>query len=55
MKALLAACYLMAGAFVAYTHAYISFHDWDNTVSAVTAVVAWPLVVAGINLHLGAM
>ncbi|MEX2588104.1 MAG: hypothetical protein WD602_08960 [Actinomycetota bacterium] len=55
MKALLAAVYLMVGAFVAYNHAYMSFYDWGNIASAVAAVVAWPLVLAGFNLHLGAM
>lgn len=55
MKALIAASYLIFGTVVAYQHAYLSFHDTDNIISALTAVVAWPLVLAGVNLHLGAL
>lgn len=55
MKGILAGCYLLAGIFVAYTHAYLSFHDVDNVISAITAVIAWPLVLADWNLHLGAL
>lgn len=55
MKALAIAVYLMIGAYVAYTHAYVSFDGAQDIISAITAVVAWPLVLANYNFHLGAL
>ena len=45
--------YLVVGAIVAATHDY--FEDIDTLqhfLSAVLAVVLWPLILIGINLHI---
>jgi len=44
--------YLIAGLIVASSHGYIThLHSLKPIVSAVLAVVLWPLLIVGINLH----
>jgi hypothetical protein len=44
--------YLIVGGIVAATHHYWSnLHTIKAVVSAVLATVLWPLLLAGINLH----
>jgi hypothetical protein len=47
--------YLAAGVVVAYTHAYLSVSDWQTAVSALGAILLWPLPLMGVSLHLGTM
>ena len=45
--------YLVVGAVVAATHDYFeSINTLKQFVSAVLAVVLWPLILIGINLHI---
>jgi hypothetical protein len=45
--------YLVAGAIVAATHHYFThLHTVQQFGSAVLAVVLWPLILLGINLHI---
>jgi len=47
--------YLGIGVVIAYTHAYLSISDWKTALSAVAAVVLWPLELMGINMHFAAL
>jgi hypothetical protein len=50
---LLAVVYLVAGGIVSATHHYWSSPDTVKAVvSALLAVLLWPLVLLGINLHI---
>jgi hypothetical protein len=50
---LLAVIYLVAGAIVAATHHYFThLHTIQQFGSAVLAVLLWPLIFLGINLHI---
>jgi Zn-dependent protease len=50
---LLLAVYLVIGAFVAATHRYFGhLHVARQYGSAVLAVLLWPLLFLGINLHI---
>jgi hypothetical protein len=45
--------YLIVGAFVASSHHYFQHVDTLRTVgSAILAVLLWPLLLLGINLHI---
>jgi hypothetical protein len=45
--------YLVVGLIVAATHHYFTnLHTIKQVVSAVLAVVLWPLLLVGINLHI---
>jgi hypothetical protein len=55
LRGALQTVYLGAGAFFAYTHAYLSVSDWKTALSAVAAVLFWPLSYFGVNMHFGAM
>jgi hypothetical protein len=45
--------YVGVGLVVAATHHYFSnINGWRGVVSAFLAVVLWPLVLLGINLHI---
>jgi hypothetical protein len=47
------ALYLIAGGIVAATHNYwTNFHTLKAVISAVLATVLWPLLLAGVNLHI---
>jgi hypothetical protein len=50
---LLGVIYLVAGAIVAATHHYYNnLHNARGIGSAVLAVLLWPLLFLGINLHI---
>lgn len=50
---LLVVVYLVAGAIVAATHHYYAhLHAAKQYGSAVLAVLLWPLLLVGINLHI---
>lgn len=55
LRGALQTVYLGAGAFFAYTHAYLSVSDWKTALSAVAAVLFWPLSYLGVNMHFGAL
>jgi len=45
--------YLIVGGIVAATHRYRSnLQTLKSTISALLAMVLWPLLLAGINLHI---
>jgi hypothetical protein len=52
-SSLLVTIYLVAGGIVSATHHYWSnVHGWKAVVSALLAVVLWPLLLAGVDLHI---
>lgn len=54
LRALLGIVYLAIGLVVASTHHYLSnLNDVKGIISAVLAVLLWPLVLFGVNLHVG--
>jgi hypothetical protein len=56
MRSLLSLVYLAIGVVVAYSHQYLAqAHDLKSAASAVLAILLWPLVLLGLNLHLGAL
>jgi hypothetical protein len=53
LTTLVIVAHLIVGAFIAVNHDYFSdTHGWKGIASAVIAILLWPLVVAGVNLHL---
>ena len=51
---LLTIIYLVVGVIVASNHHYFEHLDGVKPiVSAILAVIAWPLVLLGVNLHVG--
>ena len=53
MRSILGIVYLVVGVVVASTNQYFAHLDALKPIaSAVLAVVLWPLVVLGVNLHL---
>jgi hypothetical protein len=54
VKALILIAYLVLGIVVASTHHYLSHLGSIKAIAAaVLAVLLWPLVLLGVNLHLG--
>ena len=54
MRTLIGLVYLVVGLVVASTHHYLSHLSSIKTVaSAILAIILWPLVLFGVNLHLG--
>jgi hypothetical protein len=52
-RSLTGVIYLVIGVLVASTHHYLShLHGLRSIASAVLAVVLWPIVLLGANLHL---
>jgi hypothetical protein len=48
----LVALYLIAGGIVAATHHYwTNLHTLKAVLSAILATLLWPLLLAGVNLH----
>jgi hypothetical protein len=46
--------YLLVGVLIASDHHYFAnLHGVNSVVSAILAVVLWPLIVVGVNLHIG--
>jgi ABC-type Na+ efflux pump permease subunit len=53
LRVLLVAVYLAIGILVANSHHYFrGIRDFKSFISAVLAVVLWPLVLASVNLHI---
>jgi hypothetical protein len=51
---LLTIIYLVVGVIVAANHHYFkNIDDVESVISAVLAVVLWPLVLLDVNLHIG--
>ncbi len=55
IRSLVSLVYLAVGLYVAKTHGYFAINDLGNLVSAVVAVALWPLVLLGIDLHIGSL
>ena len=54
ISTLVVAIYLIVGAFVAASHHYFSHvGSVKGVISALLAILLWPLVLFGVNLHLG--
>jgi hypothetical protein len=54
MRTLIGLVYLVVGLIVASTHHYLNHLSSIKAVgSAVLAIILWPLVLFGVNLHLG--
>lgn len=54
MRLIIGIVYLVIGLVVASTHHYFShLGSIQAIISAVLAVVLWPLVLFGVNLHIG--
>jgi hypothetical protein len=55
LRTVVAVVYLGVGLLVANSHHYLSIHDLKDLVSAIIAVLLWPLVLAGVDLHFGTL
>jgi hypothetical protein len=52
MRGLLTIVYVVIGAIIAGTHGYFAdVNTLETIVSAVLAVLLWPLLLLGVNLH----
>jgi hypothetical protein len=51
LKTLIAIAYLGVGLLVASNHHYLDIDNLKDLLSAVLAVLLWPLVLADVNLH----
>lgn len=49
---LLVMLWLLVGVWVAFTHSYITIAWLKTLVSALLAVILWPLLLLGVDLHL---
>jgi hypothetical protein len=45
--------YTVVGFFVANANGYLAVSDFNSLLSAILAVVLWPLLFLGVDLHLG--
>lgn len=52
---LLGLIYLAIGLFIALTHGYNSVAGLSEILSLIIAVILWPLVLFGVDLHLPAI
>jgi len=53
LSSLLTLVYLVVGAFVAHSHKYfVHVNGFRSGVSAALAVLLWPLLYFGVNLHI---
>ena len=53
MRTILIVVYLLVGAFVASTHHYLAhINGLTDLLSALLAILLWPLVLLGVNLHI---
>jgi ABC-type anion transport system duplicated permease subunit len=52
-KRLIVLLYVAIGVVVAWDHHYFEhFNTWRQVLSAFLAVLLWPLILLGVNLHL---
>jgi hypothetical protein len=54
MRTAIALVYVVIGIFVAGQQGYLLFNTLPNTLSAAAAILLWPLLFFGVNLHFGA-
>jgi len=53
LRYILVIVYLAVGVFIANSHHYFThLHNLTAVLSALLAVVLWPLILVGVNLHL---
>lgn len=55
LRGALQTAYLLAGAVVAYQHAYIGISDWKVATSMVAGILGWPLILMGFDLQLASV
>ncbi len=54
LRGIIVIVYVVAGLVVASSHHYLTgLNDLRSILSAVLAIVLWPLVLLGVDLHLG--
>jgi hypothetical protein len=54
LRGLIVIVYLAVGVYVASTHHYLgSLNSVQEIVSALLGIILWPLVLIGVNLHIG--
>lgn len=54
ISALVVVVYVLAGVIIANNHHYFAnTHGVNGVVSAILAVLLWPLILLGVNLHIG--
>jgi hypothetical protein len=52
-RRLLLLLYVAVGVFVAWAHDYFAhFNTWQRVLSAFLAILLWPLILLGIDLHI---
>jgi hypothetical protein len=44
--------YVLIGIYMAATRGYLVFTSFSDILSALLAVIAWPLLLFGVNLHI---
>ncbi|HEX6677731.1 MAG TPA: hypothetical protein VF486_22250 [Actinomycetes bacterium] len=49
---LLVLIWILVGIFVAWDHGYLPERLLRGAVSALIAIIAWPLVLLGVNVHI---
>ena len=53
LRYILVIVYLAVGVFIANSHHYFThLHSLTSVLSALLAVVLWPLILVGVNLHI---
>jgi hypothetical protein len=54
ISAFVVVVYLLAGVIIANNHHYFAHtHGVNGVVSAILAVLLWPLILLGVSLHIG--
>lgn len=54
LRGIIVIVYVVAGIVVANSHHYLGgLNDLKSILSAVLAIVLWPLILLGVDLHLG--
>ena len=53
MRTAIALVYVLIGVFVAGQQGYLLFTTLPNALSAAAAILLWPLLFFGVNLHFG--
>ena len=54
MRSILALVYVVVGFFVASGNGYMMFDTLPRALSAFAAILLWPLIFFGVDLHFGA-
>ncbi|MEX2587409.1 MAG: hypothetical protein WD602_05370 [Actinomycetota bacterium] len=54
MRSIVSLVYVVVGFFVAGNHGYLIFDTLPSAISAGAAILLWPLLFFGVNLHFGA-